>query len=202
MIRNISFLLIVVLVSACGTLNNSQFSKRKHLKGHFWNLKKNYKNSSSDNASEVYAVSQTDDGVKDEGAVEIRTSTPEDTRMESTPENSVVLEELEESRFESVEDSEEQIDLKPISTERDDVVEANKDEQQSMPPTQGEMTLAAVILILFGLIFWFGVIGLIISLFLKIFSTIIPWLFYTSLIIVGVFVLAFIGIVIFFAFDY
>lgn len=201
MIRNISFLLIVVLISACGTLKNTQFSKRKHLNGHFWNLKGKYKSSNSNGNSEDYAVSRKE-GDKIEKLERIPTTTV-DLATESTPEESSTIEEQEqeERSFEIVEETELQKEQKTSLTKDENVTETTDDQGRNERPSQAEMTFAAIVIILIGLIFWFGVIGLVVTLFLKIFSTIIPWLFYTSLIIVGVFVLTFIGILIFFALE-
>lgn len=201
MIRNISFLLTVLLVSSCGTLSNSQFSKRKHLKGHFWNLKEKYKNSNSDQTSEVYSVSKTD-RVKSKNTTELSTATPEDNELEITSQESIVSKERENPVFESSVEIQSEDEQDDPNVENDALIKTSEAEQQKSASSNSAYGVFAFTLVFLGIILGLGIVGLIITLFLRIFSTIIPWLFYASLIVVGASVATFfILLLIVFIFD-
>ncbi|MDG1332871.1 MAG: hypothetical protein P8P74_11095 [Crocinitomicaceae bacterium] len=195
MIRSVFFLLIWLLVSSCGNLNNSNFSKRKHLKGHFWNLKKKYKNSSSTNDDEVYSVSQessnTESKEKETVVAEL------ETKHETEREEPTIIRTEQEVKPESTDDLSSQEPLSPASHQQQ-VDETNSEEQLKERPSQSELNFAAFIIILVGLLFWTGVIGLIVSLILHLTGKFIPWLFYYSLFAAGIPFLAFIIIILLF----
>lgn len=195
MIRNISFLLIVLIVSSCGTLNSSRFSKRKHLKGHFWNLKKNFKNSNSESNPEDYSVSNAD---IERSKISVKTAsvTPVgESEFESSREELEVSEDLEELGPESIEDVESSNDFTSTTSQRDDTVVANEDQQLKENASDASTDFALYLLLFLLIVFWLGVAGLVVTLFLQIFSTVIPWLFYASLIAVVVPLLVLAGIV-------